>query len=231
MSKTPVLYYSAYIDKNSNEGVVSIFGDITSWPTLESDMSSYRLATVLQQMDVDTLHVHINSYGGEVAEALAIMNTLLQHKAKVITYVDGFACSAASIILMAGERRIAAKCSNVLVHAASSIASGNAAELRKTADDLDTITEQSVNAYLSRITKSREDLLSLMAEDRFMTPAEALEWGFVTEIQDLFEGGQPTQSVRELISQRLADSQTPPLAEKTISTFLCALSAKGDKTK
>ena len=38
------------------------------------------------------------SYGGEVAEGLAIYNMLRNHKAKVRTY-DGFACSIASVIL------------------------------------------------------------------------------------------------------------------------------------
>ena len=228
MSKKPVRYYNTAVDSETREGFVTIFGDITSWPWFEGDVSSYRLATVIQQMDVDAIHVHINSYGGEVGEALAIMNTLLQHPAEVISYVDGFACSAASIILMAGTRRIAGKCSNILVHPAHTFADGTAADLRKTADDLDTITEQSVTAYLSRISKSREELLDLMAQDRFMTPQEALDWGFVTEVQDLFDNTKPTQSVRELVSQRLTAPapQTPPPAEKTVSTFLSALARK-----
>lgn len=229
MSKKPVRYYNTAVDEETREGYVTIFGDITSWPWFDGDVSSFRLATVLQQMDVDTIHVHINSYGGEVAEALAIMNTLLQHPAEVVTYVDGFACSAASVVLMAGTRRIAGKCSNILAHPASTYADGTASDLRKTADDLDTITEQSVTAYLSRISKSREELLDLMAQDRFMTPQEALEWGFVTEIQDLFDNTKPTQSVRELVSQRLTAApapQTPPPAEKNLSTFLSALARK-----
>jgi ATP-dependent protease ClpP protease subunit len=191
------------------EADVVIFGDITSWPWEESDVSSYNLRQEIAGLDVDTIHVHINSYGGECAEGLAITNALLQHPAKVITYVDGFACSAASIILMAGERRVAAKCSNVLVHPASSGMWGNASDLRREADNLDAITQQSVNAYLSRISKSREELLALMEEERFLTPEEALEWGFVTEVQDLFGSDQPTQSVRELVHTQLHQPHQP----------------------
>lgn len=44
---------------------VYIFGDITSWPWYESDVSSYTLSKELQGLDVDEIVVHLNSYGGE----------------------------------------------------------------------------------------------------------------------------------------------------------------------
>ncbi len=50
--------------------------------------------------------LYINSYGGEVAEGLAIYNNLKRHKAKIKTYCDGFACSVASVIFMAGDERV-----------------------------------------------------------------------------------------------------------------------------
>ena len=204
----PNRYYSLAV--NDREADVLIFGDITSWPYLASDVSSYNLQHQIAGLDVDTINVHINSYGGEVAESLAIMNALLQHKAKIVTYVDGFACSGASVILMAGDRRVAAKCSNLLVHPAWGGVTGNAAQLRAEADNLDAITEQSITAYLSRISKGREELVSLMEEERFLTPEEALEWGFVTEIQDLFGAKQPSQSVRKLVYDRLRQSASQP---------------------
>lgn len=218
----PTRYWSLAQAEGSREAHIYIFGDITSWPWLDSDVSSYRLTTQINQIDADEIHVHINSLGGEVQEALAILNNLMQHKAKITTYVDGFACSAASIVLMAGERRIAAKCSNILIHPASSMIHGNAAAMRAEADNLDVITEQSVTAYVSRSGKSREEIVSLMAEERFISPEEALNWGLVTEIQDLFEGDRPTQSVRELIARKLASGDGTP-KQKTVKTFLDAM--------
>lgn len=194
-------YYA--MEVSATKANVTIFGDITSWPWLESDVSSYNLRQELEGLDVDEIEVHINSYGGEVAEALAITNTLGRHKAKVTTYVDGFACSAATIIFMAGDRRVMSSLGNFLVHPAWSWASGNAADLRKEADNLDAITEQSITAYMRGITKSREELIDLMAEERFLTPEETLEWGFATEIEDTLEGENPTQSVATLINEKL----------------------------
>lgn len=234
-NKTHATYWSLVQDEGSREADIYIFGDITSWPWMESDVSSWRLATKITNIDADEIRVHINSYGGEVSEALAIMNTLMSHKARVTTIVDGFACSAASVILMAGDKRIARSCSAILVHPASTIAAGNAAKLRAEADDLDTVTEQSVTAYVARTGRSREEIVSLMAEDRFMAPEEALEWGFVTEIQDLFAGEErPTQSVRQTVARLLTAGKAPDPApkpeptpvKKTVETFLSAFGAR-----
>ena len=207
-------YYALAVQDRRAE--VTIFGDITSWPYLESDVSSYNLRHQLSGLDVDQLDVHINSYGGEVAEALAILNTLLHHPAQVTTYVDGVACSAASVIFMAGDRRVMAACSVLLVHPAWSSACGNAQELRAQADNLDTINDQSVSAYLARIGEGRseEELRALMAEERFLGPAEAVEWGFATQVAESFSTQRPAQSARQLAYDKLTASpaaqQAPP---------------------
>ena len=94
-------YYS--LAKNGDAIDVYIYGDITSWPWDESDVSSYGLAKELELTEAEQINCYINSYGGEVAEGLAIYNQLKRHPAKVTTICDGFACSAASVIFMAGE--------------------------------------------------------------------------------------------------------------------------------
>lgn len=97
-------YYS--LESKNDVADLYIFGDITSWPWLESDVSASGIVNELQSLDVKEINVHINSYGGEVAEGLAIYNTLKNSDMKVTTICDGFACSAASVIFMAGDERI-----------------------------------------------------------------------------------------------------------------------------
>ena len=67
-------YYS--LESKNDVADLYIFGDITSWPWLESDVSASGIVNELQSLDVKEINVHINSYGGEVAEGLAIYNTL-----------------------------------------------------------------------------------------------------------------------------------------------------------
>ena len=82
-------------------------------------------------MDTDEIEVHINSNGGAVSEGLAIYNVLKNSKAKVTTYCDGFACSPASVIFMAGDERVMNGASLLMIHDAWTYGQGNAAELRK----------------------------------------------------------------------------------------------------
>lgn len=192
---------------------VYIFGDITSWPWYESDVSSYTLSKELQGLDVDEIVVHLNSYGGEVAEGLAIYNILRNHKAKVRTVVDGFACSVASVIFMAGEERIMNSASLLMVHNAWSFAYGNAAELRKQADDLDTVTKSIMAAYLERAGIDEDKLKQLLDDETWITPADALEMGFATSIiaADTQESGKAAASARKAMYQRILNIRREPV--------------------
>ena len=175
-------YYALEI--NGKEADIYIFGDITSWEWLDNDVSSYTLSKELQELgdDIDVINVHINSYGGEVAEGLAIYNMLRNHKAKVRTYCDGFACSIASVIFMAGDERIMNSASLLFIHNAWTCACGNANDFRKQADDLDKITQASIEAYKSRTNISEEEIKELLDNETWILPSEALEMGFATAI-------------------------------------------------
>ena len=130
-----------------NIAELTIYGDITSFPWFEGDVSAHNLSMKLAELtNVAQINVYINSYGGEVAEGLAIYNALKRHPAKVVTYCDGFACSIASVIFMAGDERVMCNPSFLMIHDAWSCVAGNADEMRKQADDLDKITSASVAA-------------------------------------------------------------------------------------
>lgn len=166
------------------KATINIYGDITSWPWMEGDVSAVNLSKQLEELaDVTEIEVFINSYGGEVAEGLAIYNALKRHKARVKTIVDGFACSIASVIFMAGDERIMNDASLLMIHNAWTWAEGNAAELRKQADDLDKITQASINAYKAHSTLSEEAIKELLDNESWILPEEALEYGFATAIE------------------------------------------------
>lgn len=213
---------------------IYIFGDIVSWEWLESDVSSYTLARSIQDLDADEIIVHINSYGGEVAEGLAIHNSLKNHPAKVTTICDGFGCSAASVVFMAGDVRIMNPASLLMIHNAWSSASGNAKELRKAADDLEVISNASAETYRARVNIPEEQLTELLDNETWITPKDAVAWGFATEILEEETAETPSQSARAAVFQALAGTPEPPppappkQEEKNLSTFLSAL-AKGGK--
>lgn len=206
MKNNKKTYYSLF--QSEENAILNIFGDITSFPWSESDVSNVQLSKKLEEMkDVSVIDVYINSYGGEVAEGLAIYNALKRHKAKVRTHVDGFACSIASVIFMAGDERIMPGTSCLMIHNPWTFASGNASELRKQADDLDTIGECSINAYMECVNISKEELKDLLDQEKWLSPAEALEKGFATSIEKEDDEEHANQSVKKkIISMLLEES-------------------------
>lgn len=176
-------YYS--LEKAKETATINIYGDITSWAWEElGEVSAVNLSKQLDALgDVNEIHVFINSYGGEVAEGLAIYNALKRHKAKVTTYCDGFACSIASVIFMAGDERVMNESSLLMIHNAWTMAVGNSEELRKQADDLEKITQASVEAYKSHSSLTEKEIKNLMDNETWILPTEALEYGFATKIE------------------------------------------------
>lgn len=133
---------------------------------------------------VKAIHVHINSPGGDAFAGVNIANALRQQKAKgrvVDTFVDGIAASSASIIAMAGHRVVMADNALMMVHHPWTFAIGNAAELRKSADVLDTVSSQAVSTYRWHSSLEDAELIKLMDAETWMTADEAIEHGFATE--------------------------------------------------
>ena len=202
-------YFS--LAKEGRKARLDIYGNITSCPWMEGDMSAKILSTQLDELgDVDEIEVHINSYGGEVAEGLAIYNALRGHTARVKTVCDGLACSIASVIFMAGDERVMRKASLLMIHNAWAYGEGNAAELRKQADDLDAITEASKVAYLSRISIDADELTALMDAETWIAPERAVEMGFATAVDEFDDAPGPSQcALRALVALAAAKEADP----------------------
>lgn len=196
------------INEDKKEADVYIYGDITSWEWDESDISSFTLSKELQSLpeDIQVINVYINSYGGEVAEGLAIRSALKRHKAKVRTYCDGFAASIASVIFSAGDERIMSNASLLFIHNAWSFASGDSAAMNKAAEDLAKITQASIEAYKEVVNLSEEKLKELMDAETWLSPAECIEMGFATQIVS-DSNPNPAQSAQKAIQQILLANQ------------------------
>ena len=205
------------VEAKEHRADLHISGDITKgfqfWGMTfkgENDVDYNDVAEALADLpdDITEIGVHIYSYGGEVAEGVAIYNALRSHSAKVTTVCEGFACSIASVVFMAGDERVMRDSSLLMLHNASMCAAGDANDHRKAADDLDVITELSKTAYLNHAKGdlTREKLTEIMDAETWVTPEEALEWGLATEIDKPSDEDGPTQSARTLVSSLLRNS-------------------------
>lgn len=194
-------YFQLAQSSDGKTADLDIYGDICASWWDDSATDAVKLSQALDEMgDVDQINVHINSYGGEVAEGLAIYTALRRHKAHVTTTCDGFACSIASVIFMAGDERIMSDASLLMVHNAWTDAFAvNAADLRKLADDMDTITQASKAAYMSRISISEDELAALMDAETWIAPDDAVDMGFATSVEHFDGGAVASQGAREAL--------------------------------
>jgi ATP-dependent Clp protease protease subunit len=187
---------------------IYIYGDITSWPWFENDVSAAPLVKEIDALEVDEIHVYINSYGGEVAEALAICSALARNKAKIVTYCDGFACSAAADIFMAGDERIMSPASLLMIHHVWTWAAGNSAQLHKAADDLETISKATEALYSSKLKIAYEELKAMLDAESWIDPQQAVDKGFATSIIQTEERAVANQSARIKIMQLIQRPET-----------------------
>ena len=157
--------------------------------------------------NISNINIRINSYGGEVAEGLAIYNTLKTCGKHVTTTIDGFACSAASMIFMAGTERIINNSSLLMIHNALTYTVGNAEQLRKEADDLEKINEQIIKTYMEHVNITIDEVKKMMDDETWITPEEALEKGFASEIGNVPESENVMNSARKLIFDSLVQKQ------------------------
>ena len=212
----PEMFYAISQNDEKSEADVYIFGDITSWPMIENDVSAYRLTNRLAEIPQNVkITVHINCYGGEVAEGLAIYNTLKTRD--VTTICDGFAASAASVIFCAGKERIMNAASLLFIHNALVYgASGNAADLEKQAADLRVMTGAIKAAYREAgVTLTDKALDALMCDETWIAPADAVDMGFATGIADEQGDSFAQNSALASIQARLTAANEVTLAKPT----------------
>ena len=197
-------FYQITVNSEKRVADIIIYGDITKIATDMtrwygddeniSEVASRQIIKEINDLDVDTINVYINSYGGEVAEALAIYSALKRHSASVHTFCDGFACSAATIIFCAGDVRTMGSIALMMIHNCMSyLGYANSNEMRKAAEDNDKINQSSINAYLAVSNLSEEEIRSMMDKATWMTAQECLEYGFATEVADMEEDEQEVQ--------------------------------------
>lgn len=132
--------------------------------------------------DVENITLHINSPGGSVFSAIAIANTLKNHKAKVTANIDGIAASAATIITSACDIVRMPKNAHFMIHNPMTFAYGNNQDMEKTLNMLNKVKDSIIETYLYKSNTDKETLSELMNEETWMDAETAKEYGFIDEI-------------------------------------------------
>lgn len=176
----------------AGEGTVAtirMYGPIDSWGGYWG-ISTKDVGQVLDALPetVTQIVLRINSPGGEVFEGVSILNMFRAHKAKVTAVVDGLAASAASVIAAGAGDTVMSPGTQMMIHSPSTIEWGNATELRKTADVLDSIERSIIEIYAAKA--GEKDWAALLAEETWYTAAEAVTAGLADRVDVIPDAGE-----------------------------------------
>lgn len=193
-----------------NKTLLYIYDDVTeygqfnwnTWEYEESETGAKYFAEKLGEIpDGQTIELHINSNGGSVKEGVAIYNLLKQKQNHKVGIVDGVAHSVAFLILQACEERKMCLGTTALIHNMWMTCSGNAAQLRKYADDLDDMMEANRQVFMERAVITEEELKGLMEVETYLTPDKALEYGLIDEVYGKKGEAPKPEEILEKLSQ------------------------------
>jgi ATP-dependent protease ClpP protease subunit len=186
-----------YAFKNSSdksgEVELSIYDEIGAF-----GIGAKEFIAELREYKGQHVHVRINSPGGEIIDGTAIANALNRHEGGVTVHIDGLAASMASYIAMSGNPTYMSENALMIIHNPWTIASGEAQDLRKQADLLDTMKSALVRGYQRKTGMPAEEISKLMDSETEFTALEAAALGFVDAIED---GIKAVASVSEMRSR------------------------------
>ena len=136
----------------------------------------------LASINDDDIYIYINSPGGSITSGLALYDTMMYIKPKVITICVGLAASMVAFILSSGYKRYALENSEIMIHEPSTNYSGNASDIFNHTKWLERIKNK-VDYILAKNTKHTiDEIVSATLRDNFMDSKTALEFGIIDEI-------------------------------------------------
>lgn len=166
------------------EATIYLYDVIVSDSGYDGGVSAIDFVQALAGTTAQTIHLRINSPGGEVFAAQAMAQAIREHPAKCVAHIDGLAASCASWIAIAADETVISHGGMVMIHNAMTICMGNAADMRECADLLDKVDGILVDAYVNATGQTAEQVSAWMAAETWFNATEAVANGFADSIAE-----------------------------------------------
>lgn len=166
---------------------IHIWAEIEEEAALEWTKQIDRLEIDLLKQAIDVgvelpMIISICSGGGSTHHSLAIADKIKRLRVPTITIVEGYACSGASLISMAGKTRQITPNSFMMIHSVWMSIYGKHNELKDYIDWSDKLMEKAIEYYMDRTKLKRSKVKKLLSKDKFFNAEECLKLGFVDAI-------------------------------------------------
>jgi len=143
-----------------------------------------KLTRQLEQ--ADPIYLHINSPGGLLYDALAIVETIKRVQksgVKVHTTIDGYAASAATLLSVVGNKRQMGKYSYMLIHQLSSDNVGKYDEIQDHMKNLDKLMNNIKEIYIKHCKFPEKELIDLLKHDLILDAGTCLKYELIDIIE------------------------------------------------
>lgn len=188
-------YYAPYVIERSSRGekVYDIFSRLLMdrivflGTPITDDVANIVIAQLLflqAESPEKDVYLYINCPGGAVYAGLAIYDTMQFMTAPISTICMGMAASMGALLLAAGTpgKRSALPNSRIMIHQPSGGSQGTASDIEIAAREI-LYARQRINDILAHHTNQPLEKVTEDADrDRFMSPAEAKEYGIIDQV-------------------------------------------------
>lgn len=154
------------------------------------------VATMLASIKTPKIDLRINTGGGDVFEARAIMTLLTQHPATITAKIDGIAASAGSVIALAAETVEIAEGGFYMIHKGWTCMMGNADDLRTIAGLLDKVDAAMITDYVAKSGKAATEIEAWMKAETWFDAQEAVEAGFCNSVVPTTAAGKASATAK-----------------------------------
>ena len=166
---------------SQDEATVWLYDMIVSDSFFEG-ISAIDFAKQMTAIDAKTIHLRIDSPGGEVFAAQAMSQIIREHDAHIIAHIDGHAASAASWVALAADEVVIAPGGMIMIHNAQTIAYGDSRDLNETASLLEKVDGILIATYAEATGQDTQQIADWMDAETWFSAEEALLYKFADRI-------------------------------------------------
>lgn len=137
------------------------------------------------------IEIHIKSSGGELTAAMAMVKKIKELKSgfgvipipiKIITHIEGEACSAATLLAIVGSERTISEYSVMLIHDVLGGMLGKKEDIKDYVKNIELLSNLMKKIYIENSKLTLEDLDSILTKDIYFDAQTCLEYGLVDRI-------------------------------------------------
>lgn len=168
---------------NADEPTIYLYDMIVSedwW----GGVTPLAFATQLASLTAPVIHLRINSPGGDVFAARAMVQAMQEHPSKIIAHIDGVCASAATYPALAADECIIADGAMFMIHNAWTVAGGESKDFIAMGNLLGRIDAILANDYAKKSGQTIEQITEWMNAETYWFGQEAVDAGFCTGLAE-----------------------------------------------